>query len=110
MALCLYGTNEPGYTPLDFDALTNEQAVEIAAMVHRVALDYSELRQLAPLSTAVLRVLSWCKPKIETLRDLRLKPLESWRSEPSMTFHVYNELREAVRPFGVRLPAWEMLP
>lgn len=110
MPLCLYAQDEPGYTPLDLDELTHEQAIAIGDLIHRVVLDYSELKELMPLSVRVTRALSWCQPKVVTLRDLRLKPLTSWRTHPFITHHIYHELREAVRPFDVRLPAWEMLP
>lgn len=110
MALCLYAHDDSGYTPLDIDALTNEQAIAIGDMVHRVALEYSELTQLIPMSFAVKKALSYCHPPVVTVRDLRIKPLESWRQHRFITHHIYHELREDVRALGVRLPAWEMLP
>ena len=110
MPLCLYAQDDPGYTPLNMDALTNEQAIAIGDMVHRVALEYSELTQLIPMSFAVKKALSYCHPPVVTVRDLRTKPLESWRQHRFITHHIYHELREDVRSLGVRLPAWEMLP
>lgn len=110
MSLYLYGKNEIGFQPLDIEAMTDEQAMEIAALIHNVALRYSELRELAPMSTRLQRALSWIHPKVVTLEDVRTRSSDAWRDQAAMSPTIYHELRDVVRPFGVRLPAWEMLP
>jgi hypothetical protein len=112
MALVLYGKNEPGYTELDYDALTNEQAVAIGDLIHRIALDFSDIREVAVFSTRVTKALSWIEPKLVTVMDLKCKPRESWKTHAFMDKHIYEEIRETMRPFlgNQRLPAWELLP
>lgn len=110
MSLVLYGKHEPGYVELDYDALSNEQAIAVADLIHRVAVDYSEIREVAVFSTRLSKALGWIEPKLLTIMDLKRKPLESWRTHEFITKHIFEELRETMRPYGVRLPAYELLP
>lgn len=110
MPLCLYTKGDVGYRELDYDALSHERAIAIADLVHQTAVEYSEIRELTVLSMRVLQALQNIRPKVVTIRDLKEKPLASWREHSFMDKHIYEELRETVRPFGVRLPAWELLP
>lgn len=110
MSLCLYTKEDVGYRELEYDALTHDQAIAIGDLIHQTAVDYSEIRELTVLSMRVLRALQLIRPKVVTIRDLKEKPLASWREHPFMDKHIYEELRETVRSFGVRLPAWELLP
>jgi hypothetical protein len=56
--------------------------------------------------------LSWIEPKLVTVMDLKCKPRESWKTHAFMDKHIYEEIRETMRPFlgNQRLPAWELLP
>ena len=110
MALCLYTKGDVGYQELNYEALSNEQAIAIADLIHKTAVDYSELRELTVMSTRLSQALGYMNPRLITIRDLKRKPLESWRDHTFLTKRVYEELRELTRPFGVRLPAWELLP
>ncbi len=108
--LCLYAKNDPGYQEIDYSALTNEQAIAIANLIHQVLVDHSEIRQVAVFSMRLSQALRHIEPKVVTVRDLKEKPLSSWREHTFIDKHLYTELRETMRPFGVRLPAWELLP
>lgn len=110
MPLCLYTKGDVGYRELEYEALTHEQAIAIGDLIHQTAVDYSDIRELTVLSMRVIQALQMIRPKVVTIRDLKEKPLESWREHTFMDKHIYDELRETVRPFGVRLPAWELLP
>ena len=110
MALCLYTKADTGYQELDYDALSHEQAITIADLIHRTVVEYSEIRELTASSMRVTQALQMMRPKIVTVLDLKHKPLSSWREHPFMNKHIYEELREAMRPYGARLPAWELLP
>jgi len=110
MPLCLYTKGDVGYRELDYDALSHEQAIAIGDLIHHTAVEYSEIRELTVLSMRVLQALQNIRPKVVTIRDLKEKPLTSWREHPFIDKHIYEELRETVRPFQVRLPAWELLP
>lgn len=110
MSLVLHHKDEAGYRPLDLNQLTDEQAIEIGTKVHALVLPMLRLQDSLVVSLRLERAVSWIEPKLITFRDVADKPLESWRSHPFMTPRIYHELRDAVRPFGVRLPAWEMLP
>lgn len=108
--LCLYTTQDQGYQELDYSALSDEQALAIADMIHQVLLDHSEIRQVAVFSMRLSQALRHIEPKLVTVKDLKEKPLSSWRDHTFLDRHLYTELRETMRPFGVRLPAWELLP
>lgn len=110
MPLCLYTKGDVGYRELEYEALTHEQAIAIGDLIHQTAVDYSDIREIAVLSMRVIQALQMIHPKVVTIRDLKEKPLSSWREHAFMDKHIYEELRETVRPFGVRLPAWELLP
>lgn len=108
--LSLYTNADTGYQELDYSALSNEQAMAIADLIHQTLIDYSEIRQVAVFSMRLSQALRHIEPKIVTVRDLKEKPVSSWREHAFLDKHLYTELRETMRPFGVRLPAWELLP
>lgn len=112
MGLWVYGSKEPGYQELDINELTHEQAIEIVDMIHRVALDYSEIKELVVMSARLARAIRWITPKLVTILDVKQKPLHTWREHPFMSPSIYHEFRELLMPFmgAQRLPAWEMLP
>lgn len=110
MSLVLHHKDEAGYRPLDLDELTDEQALTIGVQVYKLVLPMLRLQDSLVVSLRLERAIGWIEPKLVTFQDVGEKPLESWRSHPFMTPRIYHELREAVRPFGIRLPAWEMLP
>lgn len=110
MGLVLHTRDEPGYRELDFDALSNEQALEVANLVHDAVLPFLSLKDSLAFSLRLDNALKWIEPPLKTFEDVKRKPLESWRKHPFMTPRIYHELREAVRPYRVFLPAWEMLP
>lgn len=108
--LSLYTKTDAGYQELDYSALSDEQALAIADLIHQTLVDYSEIRQLAVFSMRLSQALRHIEPKVVTVKDLKEKPLSSWREHTFLDKHLYTELRETMRPFGVRLPAWELLP
>lgn len=108
--LSLYTNADTGYQELDYSALSNEQAMAIADLIHQTLIDYSEIRQVAVFSMRLSQALRHIEPKVITVRDLKEKPVSSWREHAFLDKHLYTELRETMRPFGVRLPAWELLP
>lgn len=108
--LVIYDRSEPGFRELDFDALSNEQALRIAEQINHVIRDYADFRDLLCMSVRLSRALNYIQPRVTTLKDLKDKPLDTWRTHPFLTPLMYHELREVGRPFGLRLPAWEMLP
>lgn len=108
--LSLYTNADTGYQELDYSALSNEQAMAIADLIHQTLIDYSEIRQVAVFSMRLSQALRHIEPKVVTVRDLKEKPVSSWREHTFLDKHLYTELRETMRPFGVRLPAWELLP
>lgn len=110
MGLCVYAKGEPGYQELDYDALSNEQAIAIADLVHQTALDYSEIRMLAVFSMRLSQALRHIEPALVTVLDVKRKPLSTWREHTFLTRTMYEEFRETMRPFGVRLPPWGLLP
>lgn len=108
--IIVHHVDEPGFTPIDIDAMSNDQAIEVCEKLHVLFLDLADIRDVLPMSVRLSRALSYLRPEMTTMGQLRKKPLWSWRQHPCVTPAVYHELREILIPHGVRLPIWEMLP
>lgn len=106
----VHHVDEPGFVPLDIDALSNEQAIELSEKLHHIFLDFSDIRDLLPMSVRLSRAMSYLRPETTTIGQIRTKPLWSWRQHPCMNPSVYHELRELLIPHRLYLPVWETLP
>lgn len=100
--ITLCETGEPGFAPIDIDAMTDEEARTTLARLHK------SLQRFQPLIDSVfisVRLSNGLRiNNCETPDAILSRPSEQWKKTGHIGKTSYNELREAMGNLGYPMP------